>query len=113
VAHDVGAPQPIRAVGDEPPPDQVLVRRRRWPPASAPAIADADQPGTAHQPSDPFAAAALAEAEPQFGVHPRSAIGAAGGSERRPDGVLQLRIDQQPQRRRPPAPGVVTRVGHA
>ena len=37
---DVGAPQPVRAVGDEPSADQVFVRCRRQLPSSSAAIAD-------------------------------------------------------------------------
>ena len=65
-------------VGDEPALHQVLVRR----PGAAGAAGvcgggRSRQPGVAHQPGDPLAAApARPRPEPQLGVHPRRAVGA-------------------------------------
>jgi hypothetical protein len=78
---DVGAPQPVGLVGVEQPADQVVGRHRDRVAAGAAAPATAGDPvqaGGAHEPLHPFAAHPNALAEAQFGVDPRSAIGAAG-----------------------------------
>lgn len=80
VLGDVGDPEPVRAVGGEPPVDQVRRRLCRGIPdgAAAPATSmDALQTGRAHQPLDAFAAAADTTLEAQLSVDARCAIGAA------------------------------------
>lgn len=109
---DVGAPQPVRRVGNEPPPDKVVMRGRQPFPAALAAVTDTDQPSAAHQSGDPLAPAPQTQAKTQLGVHPGRSIGATGGGERGPDLIFQVRVGDQPRRRRPAAPFVVSRPGH-
>lgn len=65
----VGAPQPVRAVGDEPALKQVVVRGRVWPATAGLAgSADAADLGVAHQPGDPLACNGEPHAQPQLGL---------------------------------------------
>ena len=76
VLGDVGAPQQVRAGGDEPALHEVLVDRLSWPVPPLVTMADptpADQP---QQLGDAFAADPNPNAEPQLGVHPRRPVGA-------------------------------------
>jgi hypothetical protein len=112
VLGDVGDPQPVRGVGDEPALHQVGVhgRRRAGPVPFAP-VTDPGQARAAHQPGDPLAPARQPQAEPELGVHPRRPVRAAGGGMDRGDGAAQLLVGHGPSAGRPAEPVVVARAG--
>jgi hypothetical protein len=77
VLGDVGAPQSVGPVGDEDTLHEVVVNRL---PRSMPALVTVRDPASTDQPQQPcdtFAADPDAGPEPQLGVHPRGAVGAA------------------------------------
>jgi hypothetical protein len=81
VLGDVGHPQLVRAVDDEVAVDQVAVGVGLRVPDGAAAVAapvEALDPGLAHQAGDPLVVDRHAQAEGQFGVYPRPAVGVAG-----------------------------------
>ncbi len=105
---DVGAPQPVRAVGHEPAPEEILVRCRQRPgPGAFAVVTDPGQAGRRHQPGDPLAPAGHPGAQPEVGVDPRSAVGAPGPGVDVPDPAEQLLIAPIPGRGRPVAQVVV------
>ena len=100
---DVGAPQPVRRVGER---TGAAPGRRAVPaPAGAAlAVGVAADPGPAgqpHQPGDPLAADPDAHPEAQLGVHPRRPVGAARGRVDVDDGVGQVGVVDLAWRRRP------------
>ena len=96
---DVGAPQPVRAVGDEPPADQVLVGGGQRPgPGPFPPVGHPDQPGRGHQPGDPLAPAGHPGTQPQVGMDPRGTVGLPGSRVGVPDLREQLLVTDFPRR---------------
>ena len=76
---DLGAPQPVRCIGDEPPLHQVLMDRRRWSVPLLAGSADTDEAEDAHESGDAFAAHPHAAPEPQLEPDPRRAMGRPRG----------------------------------
>lgn len=74
---DVGAPDLIRPLGDEPAGDEVVVHRWYWSVATLVACADAGNAEQPHHPCDTFAPDPDATAEAEFGVDPRRAVAPA------------------------------------
>ncbi len=74
---DVGEPEPVRRVGDEAAPHEVVVDWRRRTAAAPPPDVDAAQTRRTHQPGHALPAAAHTAAEPQFGVHSRHPVRSA------------------------------------
>lgn len=76
MSRDVAEPEPVRCVGSELPLHEVFVRGRvRLPTSAFAAMRNPDQPICAHQPRDKLARDVDAEPQPQFGQHPRRAVG--------------------------------------
>jgi len=93
VLSDVGAPQPLRGVGDEVALHQIVVHGRvRAAPAGLARSADAAQAGLAHQPGHALAGDRQAQAEAQLGVHSRSAVAAAAHLVHPSDQLGQLPV---------------------
>jgi hypothetical protein len=90
---DVGDPEPVGGIGEEPALHQVCMwgGQRSGPAVFAP-MTDPGKAGGAHQPSDPLPPAGHAETQPQFGVHPRCAIRASGSGVNFGDGLRQRRV---------------------
>ena len=113
VLGDVGDPQPVGALGDEAALHQILVhRRRRTRSAMLAPVTDAGQAGGAHQPGHPLAAAGHAESQAELGVHPRCAVGAAGGGMHLGDRGGQLFVGHLAGAGCPAAPLVEARSRH-
>jgi hypothetical protein len=113
VLGDVGAPQPVGGVGDEPTVHQVVVDRRGWPVAALlAAMAQAGDACFAHQPGHAFATATQTQPEPEFGVHPWGPIGAPRVAVHLEDGVGQPGVVDIAGRGRSVPPLVVARPGH-
>jgi len=111
VLGDVGAPEPVRAIGDEPASDEVLVRRgQRAGPGEFAVVADPGRAGGRHQPGDPFAPAGHPGAQAEVGVDPWRAVGAPGPGVDVPDLDEQLLIALVPGRGRPLPQVVVGRT---
>ena len=101
VLGDVGDPQRVRAVGDEPAVDQVCRRSGVRVADGAPALSapvHADDSVFAHEPLDAFAPDPYALSEAELGVHPWRAVGVARSGVDVADDLDQLQI-------RPPARG--------
>jgi hypothetical protein len=66
----------------------------------------------AHQPGDPLAAHAYVQAQPQLGMHARSAIGSAAAGMDLLDLVGERLVSQRARRGGPRGEGVIARACH-
>lgn len=105
---DVAEPQAVRRDGLELPLHEVLVGCGvRLPPTPLATMRDSDQTVQSHQSRDAFAGDMDAESDPQFGEHPRGAVGLSRVGVYASDRGRQLRIRDRASRWRPVRPVVV------
>lgn len=110
-AFDVGAPQPVRGVRDEPALDQVIVDGRgALASAGLARSADALHPSASHQPRDALAPDPDVLGEPELAVNARGTVTAAAHHVDVDDGVREVGILEVTRRQRPTAPLVVARL---
>ena len=108
VLGDVGAPQQVRAGGDEPALHEVPVDRRSRPVPPLVPVADPATAEDPQQPGDPLAPDPATAPEPQFGVHPRGTVGTARVAVDIDDGVGQIGVLEVPDRGWPVTPLIET-----
>jgi hypothetical protein len=114
VLGDVGNPQCVRAVGDEPRSTRSTDGCRVGVTpgaAAAPTAVCPDDPMLAHEPFDAFAPGSDVLAQAELGVHPRGAVGLPRAGVDVADDLGQLQIHSVAGRDRAVAPGVVA-AGH-
>ena len=110
---DVGDPQPVGCVGEEAALHQIVVHGRcRSRSAVFAPVTDAGQAAGAHQPGHPLAPAGQSQPHPELGVHPRGAVGAAGGGMHLGDRDGQLLVGHLAGAGCPAAPFVEARSRH-
>jgi hypothetical protein len=88
------------------------VNGRRWPLATFAAVTDSLHSNDLHAPPDPLAGQSHALPEPELVMHPRRAVGPAGGRVDHTDLIRQMRIGQVACRRSATAPIVIARARH-